>query len=155
MSADFFFFPFFRLHPQFLDHGSNLGWSFNLHHSCGNPGSLTGGAGWGLEPTPLQRQAVSLTHRATVEALSVDFLILPVYLGGKRMIIFTLQKRKWRHREVKHLAQSHMAGRKSDQPATQDVLLQELLSFKTIPAHDPGEKLTLPSYPLPTHLKSR
>lgn len=148
-----FFFGF--IHSSWTTDQIWAGASIYIHHSCGNPGSLTRGAGWGLEPTPLQRQAVSLTHRATAEALSVDFLILPVYLGGKRMIIFTLQKRKWRHREVKHLAQIHMAGRKRDQPATQDVLLQELLSFKTIPAHDPGEKLTLPSYPLPTHLKSR
>ena len=50
----FFFFFFFFAHPlekwEFLGQGLKLSCSCNLHHSCGNAGSLSYCAGQGLNP---------------------------------------------------------------------------------------------------------
>ena len=64
----FYFFSFLAAlwHMEFLGQGSNLSWSCDLYHSCGNARSLTHCAGPGIEPMSLLLQRHHRSHCATV-----------------------------------------------------------------------------------------
>ena len=61
--------------------GSNPSWSCDPCHSCSNARSLTHSIGPGIEVAPLQRQARSLIHFATVGTPGYTFFFFFFFLG--------------------------------------------------------------------------
>ena len=94
----FLFLFFFFRHPcsiwKFQGQGWNPSRSCELRHSCSNAGSLTYRARTGIELVPLQRQARSLTHRATVGTPRLLFL-MPLSRGCLSFCFKQLTQSGW------------------------------------------------------------